>query len=391
MAAHRVARLHHSSELSPPVAFTDAGLEAGELTGYMSEAAREQHAETLSPVPADMDVADICGDGREPTGESAARINTLTGPDTLPLEDGYASIFGGPVGKAIAFMAAGVATAQTREQSHTFLRSVGGLHGAIQLIRMARGPRSILHSDIGQEGNSLHFASDTGRNDQEVGCLYNGSLGRVLEKLARHRNTHHYPGDHHTRGLVRQVSEADLRQAFGNDGDKGAGRFFDAFGFLLNELEHGKDHAFGRNDYINHESEGTPIVILGGVHPSVKDSCLFMNFHLDQVGNAFQAHRLGLDPYRGDPGRIALGIGDLLAEYDIPAEAFLKAAVILSTAVRSALVAVDADPRLHGQTDPRHLPLGIIGDARTAAAIIDAEAGRRRSQARSYILPARVA
>jgi hypothetical protein len=110
-----------------------------------------------------------------------------------------------------------------------------------------------------------------------------------------------------------------------------------------------------------------------------------VNFDLDQVGSPVKSHELGLDPYRSDLGRIALGIGNLLIERNLPTERFMKAAMMLAVAVRGALVSVDHNIRLRGHMEPAYMPLGIVGKPTTTARDIDIEIGRRRDPHRTIL------
>jgi hypothetical protein len=333
----------------------------------MHPAAIEEYAVgTLVEVPQDMDVVDSCGDNREPTRESANRIAELLETDVLPMEKGFASIFGGPVGKAISVLAVGIAIAETTEEKRQFLSDIGGIDGTLGLIREVRSNRSVLHSDTSKEGNSLHFDTTADKADEEVGCLYNGSLGKVLDTISNNP-------------AVRRAILEDLYRTFGDDTDKESRQLLDAFGFLLGELAAGRDHTFGRADYKAQERAGIGVVVLAGKHPTVLESGLLVNFTMDTVGNPTKAHENGLDPYRSDLGRIALGMSDLLAEHNMSARLFLKATLVLGTAVRGALVAADSDSRLHGMIDPSYLPLGIVGDANSAASFIDAKISKPRT------------
>jgi hypothetical protein len=350
-----------------PVSTYDAGAPMGIATGYMSREAVEQHAETLVPVPAEMDVADGCGDNREITGESAAYIAEALGPKVLPVEKAFASIFGGPAGKAIAIAAVGISMAETPEAKREFLRNTGGVSGIMGVIQEERQGRSILHSDTGNESTSLHFNVGSDLADKEVGCLYNGKQGEVLHAIAANRE-------------VRRAILADLRHTFREEGDtRETHELLGAFTFLFNELKAGQSHTFGRQEYERQISNGALVAILRGEHPSVLDSGLMVSFDLDQVGSPTKSHELGLDPYRSDLGRITLGIGNLLVERNLPTERFMKAAMMLAVAVRGALVSVDQDTRLRGQVEPIYMPLGVIGDPSTAARTIDDEVRRRHS------------
>lgn len=346
----------------------------GIATGYMSQEANERHAEARIPVPADKDVADGCGDNREVTAESAAYITEALGPKVLPIQEGFASIFGGPAGKAIAIAAVGISRAETPKAKREFLRSVGGISGIMEMVQVERQGRSILHSDTGKEDTSLHFNIGSDQADEEVGCLYNGKQGEVLYAIAHNQE-------------VRRVILADLHHTFGAaEETREAHELLDAFKFLFDELKAGRSHTFGRRDYERHIGNGTLVAILGGEHPSVLKSGLKVSFDLDQVGSPTKAHQLGLDPYRSDLGRAALGIGGLLVEHKLPTERFMKAAMMLAVAVRGALVSVDHDKRLRGQVNPIFMPLGITGDPKTAAHDINTQIGLRRNTHRAVIL-----
>jgi len=351
----------------PLVSIYDFGANTGIATGGMSDWATEEHETTLVDVPKGKDVVDSCGDGREATKESAERIAEVLGPDTMSMEEGFASIFGGPVGKAICFLTVGIAEADSREEKQQFIADTGGINGVLDMIREARGGRSVLHSDIGKEGNRLHFDLAPGKPNAEVGCLYNGSLGHVLEAMA-------------TNDDVRRTIMLDLQRAFGDDGDKDAQKLLSAFKFLFDEQPAGNGLTFGRPDYEQQVKDRTLVAILEGEHPTVLKSGLLLNFDLDRVGSPTKAHELGLDPYRSDLGRIALGVGSILVERKVPTKLFLKAAVMLAVAVRGALVSVDPNTKLQGKVDPAYLPLGIIGDANLAAQQIDDRLGRRRDK-----------
>lgn len=359
---------------SPLVSVYDAGYPAGP-TGYMDSHAIERHEEVLVDVPAGMDVADSCGDGRKLTVESADHIDKELqrrnpGEETMRMDEGFASIFGGPVGKAVAIAMVGIANAETPEAKLKFLKDVGGVSGILGMIHATRDGRSVLHSDVGKENSSLHFSRDTKLQDSEVGCLYNGSLGKVL-MLATKNET--------IRGRIRK----DSHKAFGEHEsiDKNTDRLLNALDFLADTFPKNKtDLAFGRNAYKQHiEQKDDPwlMAILEGEHPTVLRSGLLLNFNLDKVGSPNKAHALELDPYRSDLGRIALGIGPLLVERDLETVEFMQAATMLSTAVRAALVAADQDKRLHGSPTPEYLPLGIVGIEVGKAALVGAEIDER--------------
>jgi hypothetical protein len=284
------------------------------------------------------------------------------------MEDGFASIFGGPVGKAVS-----ITMAETPNAKRQFIQSIGGIDGTLDLILEVWGNRSVLHSDVGQEGNSLHFEANADKADAEIGCLYNGGLGKVLGAIASNIT-------------VRRVILEDLYRAFGDDPDHESWQLLGAFEFLLGELAAGENHTFDRAAYAKHKDEGMPVVVLGGKHPTVLKSALLVNFRLDTVGNPTKAHENGLEPYRNDLGRIALGINELLTERQIPTRLFIKAAVILGTAVRGLLVAADADSRLRGTVNPVYLPLGIVGNANRTATEIDAQTGKQLNKRHTTIL-----
>lgn len=367
-------QFHDLDKQRPPVSIYDEGAPMGIATGYMSQEANERHTETLVSVPDDKDVADGCGDNREVTEESAAYIAEALGSKVLPVHEGFASIFGGPAGKAIAIAAVGISEAKTPEAKREFLRGIGGINGIMDIVQEERQGRSILHSDTGKEGTSLHFNIGSDQADEEVGCLYNGKQGEVLHAIATNRE-------------VRRVIMADLRHTFKKDDNVQETReLLDAFEFLFNELEAGRSHTFGRQDYEQQINNGALVAILGGEHPSVLESGLMVSFELDKVGSPAKAHELGLDPYRSDLGRIALGIGGLLVERSLPTERFMKAAMMLAVAVRGALVSVDHDKRLRGRLEPVYMPLGVMGNPTTTARIIDDEIGRRHKSHRSIFV-----
>ncbi len=342
----------------------------------------------MCPIPDGKEVVTLCGDKRTPTIASAAEIDALTGPRTLSVHDAYASLFGGPVGKSMGMLLVGIAIAETAAAKRAFVEQINDINGGVELVNELRGVLSALHSDMGKEGNSRHFdLANTDKPDEEVGCLYNGSGVKVLEKAARHRSTPHDPQAHRNRILVRQVMEADVYRAFGDDsleGQREFNRLFDAFGFLLNELDTGKTHVFGRDDYRRQLEAGMPVAILDDKpipvdgNADVRDT-MFMGFELDRVGSAFRARELGLSAYRGDPGRVALDISALLGEHRIPARMFLIVQTMLATAVRAVLASK------HGSDDPRDVPLGIVGNANETARAIDYASGLRRGLGRIVI------
>lgn len=363
-------QFHDLGNQRPPVSIYDQGAPLGIATGYASQETADQFEDQLTPVPEDKDVADSCGDERHVARESADVIASKLGPDVLHMRDeGFASVFGGPVGKALAVTAAELSMLPDDESKRTYLKRAvanGGLDGALAEIRAVRGAKSVLHSDEHKEGGSPHF--DAERNNDEVGCLYNGSLGMVLDTLANNQ-------------AVRETALRDMRHVFQDSLDEESLQLLHTYNFMLKQLgSAAKRYAFGRKAYAHAEAAGTPVVILEGSHNPIEQNALAMNFNLDRVGNT----RMGI--FRSDVGRIALGISPLLADKHISSSRFMKSTAILSVAVRGALAAADKNPHYNGKILPQNLPIAVIGSAAEAARIIDDKAKIRSALARAVIL-----
>lgn len=295
-----------------------------------------------------------CGDDRNITPQSAAVLHARY-PDVLAAQDGIASVFGAVAGIAKNAVIAGVA-----QYGPNFVKKIGGFAGAFQTA--VTGMRndnsetalvSTMHSAEGSEGNAAQFNSEA---ESDVACAYAMGVGATSSLLV-----------HKTDSLIRDVARADQTAIFGDD--EPVDKLLRAHQVFLSDGSNGQGDKLvvDRSDYA---ASKLPVMILAGSHTAAKSSGLINNFQFHAVRNSTAANNAGKAFYSQDLADVTAAALWAFSEYKLDAELLMRAFVLDSTPVRAVLAAGDADPELHGNLDPRNLPMGIIGSPKEALAAL---------------------
>lgn len=315
-------------------------------------------------------VVDGCSDDRPPTQTSAQQINARLPENTMPIDEGYASNFGGFPALRKLILQAGVV-----EHGDDFIYSSDCMYGIGKTIAMYRRGLTMQHSTIASEDSPATFNPTS---STAVGCLYSQNFGAATFYLAPGEKKS--PRDQTISDTVLAVAHQDQAEVFGENeafSDK-VGQAYRAMSNFLSGVAQAsgqprlrgdaRDYTFDRQDYVDLERRhGTQTMILGSFHASIETTGLITNFDTDSVGSATIAKASGTPLYRQDLGVTARNLAPVLAEYGIPAETFLRVALFESTIIRAVLAAASGDSRM----DPNRLAMGVRGDASEAIEYVD--------------------
>jgi hypothetical protein len=304
-----------------------------------------------------------CGDDRAVTAQSAQNFTEIY-PDALPLNEGYASIYGAAAGIAKNVIITGIV-----QYGPEFVGRIGGFNGALAHAAKSmlddKDPEAVrpaLHSAESNENNAVSFDEET---DGKVGCAYAEGVGATSALLVSEDDA-----------LIRDQARRDQSFVFGND--EHTAELLNAHQIFLETATNGKagDFAVSREAYA---ASDMPVMILAGGHTGAKGSGLIHNFDLRRIRSSAAANEQGKDFYNQDVAIVTAATLRAFKDYNLDPEILMRAFVLDSTPVRAVLASGDTDPELMGKLDPQNLAMGILGDPQAAIAELRNESESERA------------
>jgi hypothetical protein len=308
------------------------------------------------PIPKKLEVITGCSDDRPPTEESADYFEESY-ENTLPINEGYARIWGGKWGITLAIMATGAAA-----HGEDFIQKAGGFEGILAKVERVTDKRAVGHSAEGNEDSPVTFCM---HGNKGLGCLACAAMGTAVSLLFNNE-------------LVINTAAHDQQAVMGETDS--FERSLQGFKVVKRELARtsntgmAEDFEITRERFAEDIEDGGKVMILAGKHARARDTEVVLNFEPD-VSNPTEALRLGAPLYSVDLTTVAKEVAPLIQEYDLGWKDFMSSVQSITTPVRGALVAHDTDADLQGKIDPSYLKMSVRGDANEAIDRLEHEFG----------------
>lgn len=335
--------------------------------GYLPDNFRGMNDEFWIPIQEGELVAVGCGDDRKITEQSARYIQERTAAEIMPLDTGFASIYGGKSGVEHTLLIAGVAAHGER-----FINNIGGLQGAEDTVSLGMNGMGILHSDVVKEEDT-HRLLGTG----SVGCAYNELRGATSFYLDADPSKSQE--DRAIISNIIDVAQENQDFIFGENGEmveklllgnKVIAKYLGNVTSKNSGIVDARNYSVSRQEYEHRQRFGTLTAILEGSHATAPKTGLVFNADFASVGSANKAVEGDAPMYRSDFLAITDMMGDVLQMHNIPTELFARAIALNATPVRAALVSHDSDPKLAGKLDPTPLAIGVRGNVRESLGVL---------------------